>query len=46
MDTKQYKDPRNRGFSFHKQPRGLNINKAREIASKDISNSIGLKELL
>ena len=37
MDIKFYKDPRNRGFSFNKQPRGLDVIKAKEIAYKDIS---------
>jgi hypothetical protein len=37
MDTKQYKHPKSKGIGFHKQPLGLNVNKAKEIAYKDIS---------
>jgi hypothetical protein len=37
MDTNIYKHPKNKGGIYHKQPLGLNITKAKEVACKDIS---------
>ena len=37
MDIKQYKDPRNKGVGFHKQPLGLDVIKAKAIAYRDVS---------
>jgi hypothetical protein len=37
MDTKQYKHPRTKSDGFHRQPNGLEVNKAKLVALKDIS---------